>query len=164
MIDEEGLRANVGMILINAKNHVFWARRAQDIGWQFPQGGVQEGETPEVALYRELQEEVGLARSDVRLIAESQSWYQYFLPKNFVRWQQKPVCLGQRQKWFLLRLLSPERINLEYSVKPEFDTWCWVDYWYPADNVIDFKQDVYRQVLAEFESVVFRKKGASRSC
>ena len=159
MIDEQGYRANVGMILINKFQEVFWAgRTGQPDAWQFPQGGIDEGETPEEALYRELYEEVGLRPSDVRLLGQTKSWLTYKLPKKYMRFYSKPLCVGQKQKWFILEFIGDESsINFNLDEAPEFDRWQWADYWHPIDNVISFKRQVYRQALREFEPIIFGK-------
>ncbi|GAA4897173.1 RNA pyrophosphohydrolase [Ferrimonas pelagia] len=151
MIDNDGFRANVGIIICNRQGQVLWARRFGQHSWQFPQGGVNEGESPEQAMYRELYEEVGLKKEDVRILARSRSWLRYRLPKRLVRQDSKPVCIGQKQKWFLLQLQGSEaRINLAACGHPEFDDWRWVSYWYPVRQVVSFKREVYRKILTEF--------------
>lgn len=150
MIDADGFRPNVGIILTNSRGELLWARRigGQD-AWQFPQGGIKHQETAEQALYRELEEEVGLLPQDVSILGVTRGWLRYRLPARFVR-QQQPVCVGQKQKWFLLRFLgSDEQINLALNDSPEFDHWRWVSYWYPINNVVAFKRDVYRRALRE---------------
>lgn len=103
----------------------------------------------------ELFEEVGLSRKDVRILASTRNWLRYKLPKRLVRWDTKPVCIGQKQKWFLLQLMSADaEINMQTSSTPEFDGWRWVSYWYPVRQVVSFKRDVYRRVMKEFASVV----------
>lgn len=156
MIDEQGLRANVGIILINKKRQVFWGRRIRSQNaWQFPQGGMHRGETTVDAMYRELEEELGLSPEAVDIIAESEHWLTYLLPKQFIRHDSKPLCIGQKQRWFLLELLEPDSaIVLDHAAKPEFAQWYWVDYWHPVEEVIEFKREVYQQVLSEFESLV----------
>ena len=106
MIDSDGFRPNVGIILANQKNEVLWARRVGQNSWQFPQGGIKPHETPEQALYRELHEEVGLVEHDVEIIAQTEGWLRYRLPKRLVRHNSHPVCIGQKLKWFLLRMLG----------------------------------------------------------
>lgn len=106
-------------------------------------------------MYRELFEEVGLSRKDVRILASTRNWLRYKLPKRLVRWDTKPVCIGQKQKWFLLQLMSNDaEINMQTSSTPEFDGWRWVSYWYPVRQVVSFKRDVYRRVMKEFVGVV----------
>lgn len=160
MIDSEGYRSNVGIILCNGDSRVFWARR---IGthrcWQFPQGGIHEDEEPEIAMYRELYEEVGLRPRDVKLIARTREWLHYDLPQQYVRRHIYPLCIGQKQIWFMLRLTAHEsRIRLDRTGSPEFDYWCWVDYWYPIHDVVYFKRQVYRQALTELGQYLLKSK------
>nr|WP_247741569.1 RNA pyrophosphohydrolase [Endozoicomonas sp. G2_1] len=154
VIDAEGYRANVGIVIINDRGQVFWARRFGQHSWQFPQGGVDEGETPEQTMYRELYEEVGLKPEHVKIVASTKHWLRYKLPKRFVRHDSTPVCIGQKQKWFLLKLTSHESaVNLLHCSHPEFDDWRWVSYWYPVRQVVSFKREVYRKVMKEFAPV-----------
>jgi putative (di)nucleoside polyphosphate hydrolase len=152
VIDADGFRPNVGIVLTNAKGQLLWARRVggQD-AWQFPQGGIHEHEDAETALYRELNEEVGLKRGDVKILARTRGWLRYRLPKRLIRKGSKPLCVGQKQKWFLLQLVSSDdSIHLDAHDGPaEFDQWRWVSYWYPLDKVVAFKRDVYRRALKE---------------
>lgn len=165
MIDSDGYRLNVGMVLFNSKGQVLWARRIGQNSWQFPQGGIDDGESPEDAMFRELKEELGLESSDVVIVQVSHSWYRYHLPHRLVRWDEKPLCVGQRQRWFLLRISGghEDRITFDQSnVAPEFDGWRWVSYWYPVRQVISFKRDVYRLVMKEFSPAVINEmKGES---
>lgn len=151
MIDADGFRPNVGIILTNDQGQLLWARRVggQD-AWQFPQGGIHEGESPEQALYRELHEEVGLRPEDVEVLACTRGWLRYRLPNRFVRHHSQPLCVGQKQKWFLLRLRAEDsRVSLNNGGRAEFDDWCWVSYWFPLGKVVAFKRDVYRRALKE---------------
>ncbi len=155
VIDRDGYRLNVGIVLLNGDGRVFWARRVQRDGWQFPQGGISSEETPLEAMYRELAEETGLAREHVKVLGSTLGWLKYRLPHRYIRRYQKPRCIGQKQVWYLLRLTGEERhLQLDASVKPEFDRWRWVDFWYPACNVVDFKQDVYERALRQFVPLV----------
>jgi len=157
VIDSDGFRANVGIILANEYNEVLWARRIGQNSWQFPQGGIKENETPEQALYRELHEEIGLVDTDVSIIASTKNWLRYRLPKKMVRHNSHPVCIGQKQKWFLLRMLSSDaRVTMDKSSSPEFDSWQWVSYWYPLGQVVSFKREVYRRAMKELSSDLFR--------
>lgn len=155
MIDAEGYRSNVGIVICNQKGQVFWARRHGQHSWQFPQGGLDDGEGPEQAMYRELYEEVGLRQEDVEIIYCTKQWLRYKLPKRLIRNDSKPVCIGQKQKWFLLRLkCSEDKVDFKATAHPEFDDWRWVSYWYPVRQVVSFKRDVYRKVMKEFAPIV----------
>ena len=156
MIDEQGYRLNIGIIIANHHGQLLWAKRVVNTdAWQFPQGGIHNGETPEQAMYRELTEELGLTAEDVDIIAESKNWYRYELPEQFRRHTSKPLCIGQKQKWFLLRLKTNEnKIHFNHSATPEFSEWCWVNYWHPVNHVIAFKRDVYQAILTEFADAV----------
>ncbi len=151
VIDSDGFRPNVGIMLTNDQGQLLWARRVGGRNaWQFPQGGINKGESPEQALYRELHEEVGLSSQSVEILGSTRGWLRYRLPKRFVRKGQSPVCIGQKQKWFLLRMLEDDTaVQLDLNAKPEFDRWQWVSYWYPLDQVISFKREVYRRALKE---------------
>lgn len=159
MIDASGFRNNVGMIIKNGQGKLLWARRiGSQHAWQFPQGGVADNESPIDAMYRELQEELGVSRDNVRLIAESKRWLKYRLPTRFQRQEDAPSerCIGQNQKWFLLELTGGDDcVKLNETTHPEFDRWRWVSYWYPIKQVIYFKRYVYRQALEEFVPFVF---------
>ena len=170
MIDFDGYRPNVGIVICNKHEQVLWAKRFGQNSWQFPQGGINEGENIETAMYRELYEEVGLTKKDVRLIWASKYWLKYKLPKRLVRNEgncNQPVCIGQKQRWFLLQLTADEStINLKATKNPEFDGWRWVSFWYPVRQVVSFKRDVYRKVMKEFAFVLFnenRKTDLERS-
>ncbi len=155
-IDKQGFRANVGIILLNDQGSVFWAGRAGRPGWQFPQGGILPGESPEQAMFRELDEEIGLATQDVNVVGATRRWLRYRLPKKFVRRNSEPLCIGQKQIWFLLRMVGGEgRVRFDATDKPEFDRWRWVDYWQPARDVIYFKRRVYARALNELRVLAF---------
>ena len=164
MIDAEGYRANVGIVITNGKGQVFWARRYNQHSWQYPQGGVDEGETVEQTMYRELYEEVGLKPHQVEIIASTKHWLRYRLPKRLIRHESKPVCIGQKQKWYLLKLTcADEDVDLLHSSHPEFDDWRWVSYWYPVRQVVSFKRDVYRRVMKEFAPIALPYQTADNS-
>lgn len=153
VIDHDGYRANVGIVICNTKGQVLWAKRIYQNSWQFPQGGFDSTDFSAVtAMYRELYEELGLEKKDVILLAESSKWYKYKLPKRMIRWQDNVVCLGQKQKWFLLLINDDNQKKIEFNLQghPEFDAYRFVSYWYPVRQVVSFKRDVYRSVLTEF--------------
>lgn len=159
MIDEEGFRHGIGIILVNAKRQVFIAKRIGKSAWQFPQGGIKSKETPQDAMFRELQEEIGLQPSDVKVLAITKRWLKYRLPKRLIRHYSKPLCVGQKQKWFLLQLINKEAaFNLTVTDKPEFDSWAWVSYWYPLTQVVAFKKRVYNMAMKEFARIVLSKR------
>ena len=150
MIDSEGFRANVGIMLANGKGEVLWARRIHQDAWQFPQGGIHDGESAEDALFRELEEEVGLKPKHVNILACTRGWLRYRLPEKAIRRDSKPLCIGQKQKWFLLEMLAEDQaVSFDNGCKPEFDHWRWVSYWYPLGQVIPFKREVYRRAMKE---------------
>ncbi|MEM7220763.1 MAG: RNA pyrophosphohydrolase [Pseudomonadota bacterium] len=181
MIDADGYRPNVGIIIANTAGRVLWARRVGGgDAWQFPQGGVDDNEDVEHALYRELHEEVGLTSDDVRILARTKGWLRYRLPRHMRRGGARQEASastssgskgrsggrrsrsrrgrgggqvafkGQKQKWFLLQLTGEERnIRFDCGKKAEFDGYTWVSYWYPVNQVIDFKRDVYRRALLQ---------------
>lgn len=156
VVDKQGYRLNVGIVLANDAQQLFLGRRIGSDAWQFPQGGVSPRERAIDAMYRELAEEVGLEPSNVELLGTTRYWLRYQLPEQFIRYGSSPLVIGQRQKWFLLRLkASPQKIRLDLSTSPEFDSWRWVDYWYPLKMVIYFKRQVYRQMLTEFEPLLY---------
>jgi putative (di)nucleoside polyphosphate hydrolase len=155
VIDAEGFRIGVGIIIANANGQVLWARRIGQHAWQFPQGGMQHDETPEQTLFRELYEELGLENSDVKLLGGTKNWLQYWLPPQLRRAHIQPLCIGQKQKWFLLYLTgNPEKIRFNVTRSPEFDRWRWAPYWYPIKQVITFKRHVYRRALEELSPLL----------
>jgi putative (di)nucleoside polyphosphate hydrolase len=155
-IDEEGYRANVGIILCNREGQLLLAGRVGSKGWQFPQGGMLEGETAEEAMYRELHEEVGLQPGDVEILGMTEDWLRYRLPEKFVRRNSMPLCIGQKQRWFILRLVgSEDRVRFDSSDSPEFDRWRWVEFWRPVHEVIYFKRRVYARALHELGQHIY---------
>lgn len=155
-IDAHGFRANVGIVLIRDDRRVFLGGRTGGRGWQFPQGGIRRNERPEAALYRELHEEVGLESHDVEILASTSRWLRYRLPRQYVRRNSVPRCIGQKQRWFLLRLIGDEeRLRFDATATPEFETGRWVEYWAPVREVIYFKRAVYAQALDELGAQAF---------
>jgi putative (di)nucleoside polyphosphate hydrolase len=112
VIDRDGFRANVGIVLMAGDGKLFLGRRTGGKGWQFPQGGMREGESAEESLFRELHEEVGLEQRHVKLLGGTEHWLRYRLPARYVRHGQKPLCLGQKQLWFLLQLDTDESASV----------------------------------------------------
>jgi putative (di)nucleoside polyphosphate hydrolase len=159
MIDRDGYRPNVGIILVNWKNEVFWGKRINQHSWQFPQGGIKSGETPEQAMYRELREEVGLAPEHVQILGRTRGWLRYEVPDQWIRREWRGNYRGQKQIWYLLRLVGRESdVSLRGTSHPEFDAWRWHSYWVPLETVIEFKRDVYRRALSELERFLPRRQ------
>ncbi len=158
MLDKDGYRPNVGIILLNRRNEVFWGKRLGQHSWQFPQGGIKLGETPEQAMYRELYEEVGLETEHVQIVGRTRGWLRYDVPEQWVRREMRGSYRGQKQIWYLLRLLGNDcDVRLDRSEKPEFDAWRWHEYWVPTESVIEFKREVYGKALRELARFVFPK-------
>lgn len=155
-IDDEGFRANVGIILANTENKLLLGGRVGAKGWQFPQGGMLKGEDPLDAMFRELHEEVGLDAADVEVLGVTRDWLRYRLPDKFIRRNSRPLCIGQKQRWFMLRLVaSDDKVRFDRSEKPEFDRIRWVHFWRPVNEVIYFKRRVYARALHELGPAVY---------
>ena len=153
MVDKDGFRSNVAIVIGDGKGNLFWAKRLGQTAWQFPQGGIDRGESAEDALYRELYEEVGLGSGDVKIIQRSKRWLKYRIPEQMQRKNSKPLCIGQKQRWFFLEMTcDPGKVRFDTCGTPEFDDWQWVNYWYPVNSVISFKRTVYRNALQEFSA------------
>ncbi|MDC0588383.1 RNA pyrophosphohydrolase [Porticoccaceae bacterium] len=154
LVDKDGYRSNVAIVIGDGNGRLFWAKRVGQQAWQFPQGGIDHGESVEDALYRELYEEVGLKSDDVKIIQRSKRWLRYNIPEQMQRKHSKPLCIGQKQRWFYLQMTcDPANVRFDTSGSPEFDDWQWVNYWYPVNSVISFKRTIYRNALQEFSSV-----------
>ena len=159
VIDRDGYRPNVGIILCNAKNEVFCGKRVREHSWQFPQGGINPGESPEAAMYRELHEEVGLRQEHVNILGRTREWLRYEVPERWLRREWRGNYRGQKQIWFLLRLVGRDcDVCLRASEKPEFDAWRWHDYWAPTQDVIEFKRAVYEQALNELSRFLVKRQ------
>ena len=130
-----------------------YCKRKKSNNWQFPQGGIDRNEDPFLAALRELYEEVGILKDKVQLIKESENWYKYDLPRKYKKnnflWND---FKGQKQKWFLFKLIEEVMIDLNNENNPEFDEFDWVDYWKPLDEIVEFKREIYKKVLSELES------------
>lgn len=152
-IKEKGYRLNVGIIVANSDGKLLYCKRKNSDNWQFPQGGIDRNEDPFLAALRELYEEVGIQKDKVKLIKESENWYKYDLPRKYKKnnflWND---FKGQKQKWFLFKLIEEVMIDLNNENNPEFDEFDWVDYWKPLDEIVEFKREIYKKVLSELES------------
>jgi len=151
-IDRDGFRANVGIVLTRGSGELFLGGRVGGRGWQFPQGGVNRGERVDDALFRELKEEIGLDRDDVEVMGSTRGWLRYRLPRQYVR----DRCIGQKQRWYLLKLTSDEsKLHFDSTSQPEFDRWRWADYWSPVREVVYFKRRVYVRALHDLGQFIF---------
>ncbi len=163
MLDRDGFRPNVGIILLNQRNQVFWGKRIRTHSWQFPQGGIDRGENPEQAMFRELREEVGLLPEHVRIVARTRDWLRYEVPDRYIRRDARGHYKGQKQIWFLLQLMGHDwDLNLRATDHPEFDAWRWHDYWVPLDVVVEFKRGVYEMALTELARYLPRQDFRNR--
>lgn len=164
MLDRDGYRPNVGIILCNRRNEVFWGKRVREHSWQFPQGGIKYGEAPVQAMYRELQEEVGLLPDHVKILGRTRNWLRYEVPSNWIHQEWRGNYRGQKQIWFLLRLVGRDSdVCLRNGEKPEFDAWRWNAYWVALESVVEFKRDVYRKALSELSRYLFTDPALIRS-
>ncbi len=162
VIDPDGYRPNVGIVLMNPDGRVFWARRVRRDGWQFPQGGMNSDETPLEAMYRELREETGLTAGHVDVLGVTPGWLRYRLPPRAIRRNDRLVCIGQKQVWYLLRFTGTDAdLRLDLTDKPEFDHWRWVDFWYPLEHVVTFKRGVYVRALQHLAPFARQVAGAA---
>jgi putative (di)nucleoside polyphosphate hydrolase len=163
MIDRDGYRPNVGIIILSQRNEVFWGKRVNQHAWQFPQGGIKYGESPERAMFRELNEEVGLAPQHVRILGRTRGWLRYDVPDQWIKRDWRGNYRGQKQIWYLLRFMARDcDVQLRASERPEFDAWRWNEYWVPLESVIEFKRDVYRRALSELSRYVDRSSHSRR--
>lgn len=163
MLDRDGYRPNVGIVIVNSNNEVFWGKRIREHSWQFPQGGIKQGESPEEAMFRELHEEVGLLPEHVQVLARTRDWLRYDVPKHWIKREWRSTYRGQKQIWFLLRLIGRDSdIDLRASGHPEFDAWRWARYWVQLDSVIEFKRGVYKSALNELGDHLFHGDMQSR--
>lgn len=162
-IDAEGYRKNVGIIICNSNSQLLLAGRIANKGWQFPQGGVHQNEATDEAMYRELYEEVGLVEKNVEFLGKTDRWLKYQLPKKFIRRDNQPLCIGQKQKWYLLKLIDNDtKISLNQGPEPEFDRWKWVSFWEPVSKVIYFKRQIYYSALEELAKYIFPNKAPEK--
>src|SRR2546422_9523087 len=147
MLDKEGYRPNVGIVLANQRNEVFWGKRVNQHAWQFPQGGINYGETPVQAMYRELEEEIGLQRTHVRILGRTRDWLRYEVPERWARRARESnggPYRGQKQIWYLLRMTGRDcDVKLRASGHPEVDAWRWHEDWGPLEAGVEFKREGY---------------------
>ena len=148
---DKSYRKNVGLIVLNQKNKLLLCRRKDQKTWQFPQGGIDSGESPQAAAFRELFEEVGVHKKEVQVVKKSDYWFDYDLPEKYQkRSDTMRKFKGQTQKWFMFKANTELNVNLCNDVQQEFVDYKWVSFWYPLSHIVPFKKDVYQNVLNEF--------------
>ena len=143
-------RPCVGFMLLNARGEAFVARRIDmpSEAWQMPQGGIDEGEAPEAAVFREMREEIGTDKAEI--LGESATWHDYDLPPELLGKIWGGRYRGQRQKWFVMRYTGRERdINI-MTDEPEFLAWKWAPLADLPDLIVPFKRELYKKLVAEF--------------
>ena len=149
-------RSNVGIMMVNEKGYVFVGQRLDNNqnAWQMPQGGIDAGEDPENAAYRELLEETGVKKQDVRFVASSSQWLSYDLPEDLIPILWNGKFRGQKQKWFLFKFLGEDGdINIA-TKHPEFSKWKWISKENLLKEIVPFKKSVYENVLKEFKNIL----------
>ena len=150
----DNYRSCVGMMILNDDNKILVGRRLDHPSgfWQMPQGGIDDHEKPEEAVWREMMEEIGT--NNAKLIKSTNQWYKYEIPKETLKtlpWGN--IYVGQSQKWFVFRFTGKD---IEINVKtenPEFSDWKWSDHNLLTDNAVPFKRDLYRKILEEFKNI-----------
>lgn len=155
-IDQLPYRPCVGLVVLNRDGKIFAGQRIDNAmdAWQMPQGGIDDGETPQQAALRELGEETGIEPDRVTVLRESTEWHAYDLPRHLVAKLWKGRYRGQKQRWFVLRFTGDDseiRIDTE---EPEFRCWAWMDEAELIRKIVPFKRDTYSRVFAEFQDLL----------
>jgi putative (di)nucleoside polyphosphate hydrolase len=149
-------RKNVGMVLVNTNGHIFAGKRLDNNSdaWQMPQGGIDKGETPEAAAFRELSEETGIHHSKARLIGATAGWLSYDIPVELIPKLWNGQYRGQEQKWFAFEFLGKDSdINI-ITKEPEFSEWAWKSKKDLLSSIVPFKLEVYQKVFSELGHLV----------
>ena len=158
MNEESNYRLNVGLIIVNNYGKVLICKRKNSNQWQFPQGGIDEGESPIEAAKREIFEEVGIKPSKIKVLGKIKDWVRYEIPKELAKKSfKKKGIVGQKQKWFIFKIKSEACISFVNDPDNEFDDFAWVSYWRPIALIVSFKKEVYRNVLAELLPIYFNE-------
>jgi len=158
MNEESNYRLNVGLIIVNNYGKVLICKRKNSNQWQFPQGGIDKGESPIEAAKREIFEEVGIKPSKIKVLGKIKDWVKYEIPKELSKKSfKKKGIVGQKQKWFIFKIKSEACISFVNDPDNEFDDFAWVSYWRPIALIVSFKKEVYRNVLAELLPIYFNE-------
>ena len=158
MSEESNYRLNVGLIIVNNYGKVLICKRKNSNQWQFPQGGIDKGESPIEAAKREIFEEVGIKPSKIKVLGKIKDWVKYEIPKELAKKSfKKKGIVGQKQKWFIFKIKSEACISFVNDPDNEFDDFAWVSYWRPIALIVSFKKEVYRNVLAELLPIYFNE-------
>jgi len=157
MTDNRPYRPNVGIMLLNNDQSKIWVGSRIDYPntptqeyWQMPQGGVNEGEYIEMAMWRELQEEIGVSQTQAEIINYHKNWIKYDLPNDLSHNLWNGEFKGQKQKWFLLKLIAEDSVINIKTENPEFNDWKWTDVNSLLKNIVPFKKEVYQQIINDF--------------
>lgn len=158
MNEESNYRLNVGLIIVNNYGKVLICKRKNSNQWQFPQGGIDKGESPIEAAKREIFEEVGIKPSKIKVLGKIKDWVKYEIPKELAKKSfKKKGIVGQKQKWFIFKIKTEACISFVNDPDNEFDDFAWVSYWRPIALIVSFKKEVYRNVLAELLPIYFNE-------
>lgn len=158
MNEESNYRLNVGLIIVNTYGKVLICKRKNSNQWQFPQGGIDKGESPIEAAKREIFEEVGIKPSKIKVLGKIKDWVKYEIPKELAKKSfKKKGIVGQKQKWFIFKIKTEACISFVNDPDNEFDDFAWVSYWRPIALIVSFKKEVYRNVLAELLPIYFNE-------
>jgi putative (di)nucleoside polyphosphate hydrolase len=152
-------RRGVGIVLFNKDGLVFAGRRKgiHSEAWQMPQGGIDEGESPEQAVMRELEEETGTNKA--KIVAKTLDWLSYDLPENLINVTWNGQFRGQIQKWFAIRFLGSDKdINISAFEKPEFIEWQWLEISDLLRYIVPFKHQLYKDIISEFKDLQIQVK------
>ena len=157
-MDKKNYRKGVGMIVMNNDGRFWLGKRIGTDTWQFPQGGIDNGESPIEAAKREIFEEVGIKPSKIKVLGKIKDWVKYEIPKELAKKSfKKKGIVGQKQKWFIFKIKSEACISFVNDPDNEFDDFAWVSYWRPIALIVSFKKEVYRNVLAELLPIYFNE-------